>query len=179
MATGTRARRGSKAAQPAEEVEETTNGTGVRAPTEMHELMAEFFNTEYDAGVTPEQCAIFTSKRTAFRKSDAYLEYRDKVGDEDETEAKPARAGRGKAAEKSEAPKPAARRGRRGAAAQPEAEEPEAEETPAKAAPARRSRRTGKAEAAEEGSTPARTTPRRGRRGAAAAKPAETEEEPF
>lgn len=173
MATGTRARRGTKAAQPAEEVEETSNG-GVRAPSEMHELMADFFNTEYNAGVTPAQCAIFTSKRTAFRKSDAYQDYRAAGGD-DEGDAKPARAS------KTEDAKPAARRGRRGTAAKAEAEEAPAE----KAAPARRARRAGKAEATED-AAPAeekleaarRTTPRRSRR-TAAVKPAESDEEPF
>jgi hypothetical protein len=177
MATGTRARRGNKAAtQPAEEVEET-NGSTVRAPSEMHELMADFFNENYDAGVTPRQCAIFTSKRTAFRKSDGYQEYRAAGGD-DEGEAKPARASKAKAASEGEEPKPAARRGRRAAAAKPEAEE--ADTTEAKAAPARRARRAGKAEApaADEAASPARTTPRRARR-TAAAKPAESEEEPF
>jgi hypothetical protein len=177
MATGTRARRGNKAAtQPAEEVEET-NGSTVRAPSEMHELMADFFNENYDAGVTPRQCAIFTSKRTAFRKSDGYQEYRAAGGD-DEGEAKPARASKAKAASEGEEPKPAARRGRRAAAAKPEAEE--ADTTEAKAAPARRARRAGKAEApaADEAASPTRTTPRRARR-TAAAKPAESEEEPF
>jgi hypothetical protein len=178
MATGTRARRGNKAAaQPAEEVEET-NGSTVRAPSEMHELMADFFNENYDAGVTPRQCAIFTSKRTAFRKSDGYQEYRAAGGD-DEGETKPARASKAKAASEGEEPKPAARRGRRAAAAKPEAEEAE-DTTEAKATPARRARRAGKAEppVADEAASPARTTPRRARR-TAAAKPAESEEEPF
>lgn len=178
MATATRARRGSKAAEPVEEEVVEPNGS-VREPSELHELMAEYFNEKYDAGVTPLQCAIFTSKRTEFRKSDAYLEYREAAAEgaeERAAEAVKTRRAKAKAdaEEEPEAEEAKPARGRR--ARKPAAT---AEAAPAeKAAPARRTRRTGKAEAeapAEEAKPAATTRRRRSAKPAAAA----SEEEPF
>lgn len=164
MATATRARRGTKAAvKPAEEESAESNST-VREPSEMHELMADFFNENYEAGVTPRQCAIYTSKRGEFRRSAEYLEYRERNaangGDEE-----------------AEAEKPAARPARRGRKAAAEEAEPEAEEAP-KAAPARRPRRGAAKAATEETETETaeKAAPARRRRSRPAAV---SEEEPF
>lgn len=164
MATATRARRGTKAAavKPAEE-EIAESSSTVREPSEMHELMADFFNENYEAGVTPRQCAIYTSKRGEFRRSAEYLEYRERNaangGDEE-----------------AEAEKPAARPARRGRKAVAEEAEPEAEEAP-KATPARRPRRgAAKAADTEETETAEKAAPARRRRSRPAAV---SEEEPF
>ena len=181
MATATRARRGTKAAKPVEEdveEEEATNGRGVRPPTRLHELMAEYFNENYDADVTPEQCAIFTSKRTEFRKSDIYAEYREEQGEAAEEKAN-ARANRAKAKdEEDDAPAPKRRpAGRTRKAAVDKDDEDEA--PAAKPAPARRARRSGKAEAEEAAPTEDAPKPAATRRRRTAKPAAASEEEPF
>lgn len=180
MAQATRTRRNATAVKEAAEEPE---GSDIRQPSKMHELMAQYFNDTYDAGVTPLQCAIFTSKRTEFRRSDAYQDYRaEENGDAgDEAEAKPVRRTRrgAKAAAEPEeepaeaAPKTSARRApRRGAKAAAAAEEPAEEAKPA--AKPRRSRRSG---ATGEDAAPAKPAPRRSRRNAAPE--ASSEDEPF
>lgn len=147
--TTTRARRGSTKAAKAEPVEEEVEETNGRGPGAMHELFATYLNDEYDAGITPEQIMLVTSKRNEFRRTDAYADYRDELDKERETRpAKKAKA-KAEAAEADEEvgepePKPA-RRGRGRAKAAP-AEEP-AEE--AKPAPRRRRSSRAKADNAE------------------------------
>jgi hypothetical protein len=83
---------------PAPEVEEDSSIS--REPGEMHELFAEYLNEEYDAGVTPRQVMLFTSKRNEFRSGEAYREYRarrkEALGSkaDDEPEAKPTKSRR-------------------------------------------------------------------------------------
>lgn len=173
MATATRARR--NAAPVKEDVDEPDEGSnGVRQPTRMHELFAEFLNEHYDAGVTARQCAIFTSKRSEFRRSQAYQDYRAEGPGEadDEAEAKPtSRRRTAKADEPAEAKAAPARRARRGAAVK---EAPEAEEAKPATKTAGRRRRSGTT--GEDGAT---AKPAGGRRRRSSA-PAETsEEEPF
>lgn len=192
MATATRAR-GRKAAAAKEETEEmptSTAGSTLREPTRLHELMADYFNENYDAAVTPRQCLIFTSKRTEFRRSEDYKAYREDMtnGAVEDDEPEPTkkattRSGgrRGRAAAKAEeegpaetpAPAPRARRGRKPATTQ---EEPAEEKA---ATPARRARRGGRS--AEEAEAPEKTTstPARRRRSTKAAAEPATEEEPF
>lgn len=154
MATGTRARRAAKA-EPTPEPAETTEDAGGRGPGEMHELFAEFVEAETGVAVTAEQVFAITSKRVAFRKSDAYVEYRDRLDAEREeaAAAKDKRKTERAAAPAAEAPaeetaKPA-RAGRRGRPALKAVttEEPAAEEAPK---PARRGRPRRGAAAAEE-----------------------------
>jgi hypothetical protein len=135
-----------KPAAPAPAPEETDEGGAVRGPGEMHELFSEFLKEEYGVTVSPEAIFHVTSKRTAFRKSDAYLEYAEGL---DEQRAEAAKA---------KAEKKAARE----AAAE---EEPEEEEKPA--------RRRGKAKAADAEEAPAeeKVTPIRGRRRGKAVEP--------
>lgn len=170
MATTTRARRGSTKAAKVEEPEDDEGGPGLREPTELHELMADYFNANYDAGVTPLQCAIFTSKRTEFRKSAEYEEYREALADEraSKAEAKAERkAAREQAKDLDEATTTAKRRTRRTRATEDE-EAAEAEE--AKPAPRARRGRAKATEAAEE--TPAKPATRGRRRAAPAAEEA-------
>jgi hypothetical protein len=57
---------------PAPEPEETDEGGAARGPGEMHELFSEYLKETTGVDVSPEAIFLVTSKRTAFRKSDAY-----------------------------------------------------------------------------------------------------------
>lgn len=177
MATATRARRGTKAVKPVEEdIVEDEDAGSIREPSEMHELMAEFFNDNYDANVTPRQCAIYTSKRGAFRRSDEYKEYRERAAAAADERAT---ARQVKAAEPKAEPAEKPARARRGRPAAAKAEEPEETSEPkVKPTPPRR-RRAAAAAVKDEAVTAdtAPTPPARRRR--SAAKPAASEEEPF
>jgi len=157
MATSTRAKRGAKAAPV-----ETEESAELREPTELHELMAEYFNDTYDAGVTARQCAIFTSKRNEFRSTSTYRDWRaaranGSAKSEPADKPEPVRRGRkpaAKAVADEEAPADKPRRGR------PRKAAPATEEA-TEAAPRRRGRPPAKpkpvaAETAEETAKPAR-----------------------
>lgn len=127
-----------KATKPAEpEPEEEANERTPRSAGEMHELFADFVTEETGVEVTAEQVFAITSKRVAFRQSEAYTTYRDSREEERE----------GKEAEK------AKRAQEREAAAAAKAAEPKAS-------------RKKKADPAEDGEEEAGTvTPMAGRRG--------------
>lgn len=140
-------------AVPAPEPEETDEGGAVRGPGEMHELFSEWLKAETGVTVTPEAIFLVTSKRTAFRKSDEYLEYAEGL-DAAREEAKTERAEKAKArAEKA-------------------AEEPDEDEAPK---PTRRGKAPAKKAASEETGEEATVTPMRGR---SRRKAVATEEEP-
>lgn len=146
-----------RSAQTAPEpaVEEAEAAGSGRTAGEMHELFAEFVTAETGTPVTAEQVFAITSKRVAFRASDEYLAYRERL-DAERDEAAAAKAERAeqrqtaKAEPAEAAPKSGARRGR----------------------PAKPALKAVKNEEPEEASAP---RPRRGRRAAATA----TEEVPF
>lgn len=143
---------------PAPEPEVVEEDGSTRGPSELHELFSQWLEEETDVRVSPEHIYLVTSKRTAFRKSDAYAEYRDGK-DAVREEAKRAKEERktARAAEASEddEPKPAKRRGRTAPS----------EETEAPARPAgRRGRRAAAAEEAPADPTPITAGRRRGGR---------------
>lgn len=136
MARGKAATKTAPAPEPeVEETEGTPRGAG-----EMHELFSEFLKEEYGADVSPEAIFLVTSKRTAFRRSDAYLDFAEKQDEE-----------RAKAAEEKEARK---------AARADKTEEPEEEAAETTPTRGRRAKKTPEADTAEESGV----TPIRGRR---------------
>lgn len=177
--------RAAKAA-PAPEPETTEEGAATRGPGEMHEIFSEWLEKETGVTVDPNHIYLVTSRRTAFRKSDEYLDYQE-GRDELRAEAAKEKASRPKPAPKAKAedetPAPSGRRGRRGkAAVEPVVEEPQddsdaegeegIEETPTPApAAGRRGRRAAAVPAAAE-QAEGEATPARGRRGRRAASPA-------
>lgn len=145
------ARKTAKAA-PAPAPEETDEGGAVRGPSEMHELFSDWLKETYDADVSPEAIFWVTSKRTAFRKSDEYAEFAEKVEQEREDrlaekekraqEREAARASKDEDTDEADAPKPSRRR---------KAKSDPAEDEPAAEAPKpTRSRRKPAAKQADE-----------------------------
>jgi hypothetical protein len=162
MARSTRATKAAKVA-PAPEKEEVAEGGVTRGPTEMHEIFSEWLEEETGVRVSPEHIFLVTSKRTAFRKSDAYQNYaegkdaqraeakaerderkkaRAAEAEVEDDEPKPKRRGRGRAVTEEigeETPTPA-RRGRRVAAKATEDDEEETTTRPGRRTGTRRAR---------------------------------------
>jgi hypothetical protein len=152
---------------PAPEPEETEGDGTVRGPGEMHDLFSAFLKETTGEDVDPLHIFLVTSKRTAFRKTEAYEEFaaaqeerRDEAfkakearaknraatatEDDAEATAPKARGRRAKATTEeapADAPEPTApRRGRR-TAAKPAAAPTEAETGDAEVTPIRSRRR--------------------------------------
>jgi len=164
MARGTKTK-----TAPAPEPEETEEGGTTRGPGEMHELFSDFLKEETGVDVSPEAIFLVTSKRTAFRKSDEYLAYAERVDEarEKAAEAKAAKAkARAEEPDEDEGEEPVKTSRRR--AAKPKVADDAAEEagvTPI------RSRRRKAADAPDEAQTetaPAKAAPARRRRSAPA-----------
>lgn len=165
-------------AKPAEP-EETDEGGVVRGPGEMHELFSQWLKDEYDVEVSADAIFWVTSKRTAFRKSDTYIDYAeglDAAREEARRAKEERRAARAAAQEEDEAeetPKPAKRgRARKSAVAGDVVEDgDEAQTEVAPARPARGRRKTAPAAETAEAPAPAASSGRGRRRTGGPSKP--------